>query len=103
EDGIRDPLVTGVQTCALPICSAPDNQDTGSYKVVRLQRLDVSPAYYLWRLKDVLPEPLLASLIVVGILLYPLLVVGELLVRTFRSEERRVWEEGRSPWEAWDD
>src|SRR6266849_9000251 len=21
EDGIRDPLVTGVQTCALPICS----------------------------------------------------------------------------------
>src|SRR5207247_5182436 len=30
EDGIRDPLVTGVQTCALPICdisrSLPDNQ-----------------------------------------------------------------------------
>src|SRR5207247_4292041 len=22
EDGIRDPLVTGVQTCALPICRA---------------------------------------------------------------------------------
>src|SRR6266536_4847893 len=22
EDGIRDPLVTGVQTCALPICTA---------------------------------------------------------------------------------
>src|SRR6266536_4106169 len=22
EDGIRDPLVTGVQTCALPICAA---------------------------------------------------------------------------------
>src|SRR5438105_9181136 len=22
EDGIRDPLVTGVQTCALPICSS---------------------------------------------------------------------------------
>src|SRR6266536_3939306 len=25
EDGIRDPLVTGVQTCALPILSAPSN------------------------------------------------------------------------------
>src|SRR5207247_504962 len=25
EDGIRDPLVTGVQTCALPICIYPDN------------------------------------------------------------------------------
>src|SRR5438105_15268507 len=24
EDGIRYPLVTGVQTCALPICSDPD-------------------------------------------------------------------------------
>src|SRR5207247_6530866 len=23
EDGIRDPLVTGVQTCALPICRPP--------------------------------------------------------------------------------
>src|SRR6266536_4100779 len=23
EDGIRDPLVTGVQTCALPICASP--------------------------------------------------------------------------------
>src|SRR5207247_4505836 len=26
EDGIRDPLVTGVQTCALPICSAYGRQ-----------------------------------------------------------------------------
>src|SRR5438105_2297768 len=25
EDGIRDPLVTGVQTCALPICCSPAN------------------------------------------------------------------------------
>src|SRR5207247_364776 len=25
EDGIRDPLVTGVQTCALPICSLNAN------------------------------------------------------------------------------
>src|SRR5207247_5276734 len=24
EDGIRDPLVTGVQTCALPISASPD-------------------------------------------------------------------------------
>src|SRR5207247_7853455 len=24
EDGIRDPLVTGVQTCALPICPSDD-------------------------------------------------------------------------------
>src|SRR5207247_5940241 len=27
EDGIRDPLVTGVQTCALPISEAPTPPD----------------------------------------------------------------------------
>src|SRR5205823_7295056 len=27
EDGIRDKLVTGVQTCALPICSEPTRLD----------------------------------------------------------------------------
>src|SRR5207247_5071467 len=31
EDGIRDPLVTGVQTCALPISAAhPDQADVGT-------------------------------------------------------------------------
>src|SRR5205823_8988213 len=32
EDGIRDKLVTGVQTCALPIldCAYPDNQAWGA-------------------------------------------------------------------------
>src|SRR5439155_14702749 len=28
EDGIRDGHVTGVQTCALPICSSPERQLT---------------------------------------------------------------------------
>src|SRR5256886_5072017 len=27
EDGIRDLTVTGVQTCALPICAPPTNED----------------------------------------------------------------------------
>src|SRR3990170_7726062 len=30
EDGIRDDLVTGVQTCALPISPFPDARDPGS-------------------------------------------------------------------------
>src|SRR5229473_6359849 len=29
EDGIRDKLVTGVQTCALPICNAPRGVPSG--------------------------------------------------------------------------
>src|SRR5207247_6392995 len=41
EDGIRDPLVTGVQTCALPILvcpSPPDKRDAsrhGSFASIR--------------------------------------------------------------------
>src|SRR5207244_9576588 len=30
EDGIRDDLVTGVQTCALPICRRPDGSRRGA-------------------------------------------------------------------------
>src|SRR5207247_8147360 len=30
EDGIRDPLVTGVQTCALPICLVSDERSSAS-------------------------------------------------------------------------
>src|SRR5437762_1216050 len=35
EDGIRDTSVTGVQTCALPICtlSAPDQEELMSYRI----------------------------------------------------------------------
>src|SRR5256886_10646506 len=31
EDGIRDLTVTGVQTCALPICSASSGSPSGSW------------------------------------------------------------------------
>src|SRR2546429_1380935 len=34
EDGMRDVAVTGVQTCALPICHSPDGPWTLSYKVM---------------------------------------------------------------------
>src|SRR2546422_2406995 len=32
EDGIRDVAVTGVQTCALPICTRPDAYETPKLK-----------------------------------------------------------------------
>src|SRR5687767_15185049 len=37
EDGIRDKLVTGVQTCALPIYSKGSGFNTGAFKRVRFQ------------------------------------------------------------------
>src|SRR5438105_9074336 len=33
EDGIRDPLVTGVQTCALPILAALSAFDNGGHRI----------------------------------------------------------------------
>src|SRR5207237_7387775 len=38
EDGIRDSSVTGVQTCALPICARPgDNRHSDSVVALRIE------------------------------------------------------------------
>src|SRR2546430_5247891 len=74
EDGIRDLTVTGVQTCALPICSKQLTGDTAS-----LSRDSRSNACNIRPDKDVFR--LLAS-----------------AFRRARSEERRVGKECRSRW-----
>src|SRR5438105_6013509 len=87
EDGIRDPLVTGVQTCALPISAAmsidwadPGYVD-GAYGRVRpsgsAQSIDIAAGQ---RVNDV------------TIALWKFAVV--------RSEERRVGKECRCRWRA---
>src|SRR2546429_8627729 len=69
EDGIRDVAVTGVQTCALPICSGP-GRDAATLRRLRHPR-------FHWRAQSGLRAR--------GFF-------GD------RSEERRVGEEGRSRW-----
>src|SRR5206468_9600870 len=78
EDGIRDLIVTGVQTCALPICFA------GCDKEAR-RRL---PRVRRWRVRrrSVPARPALV----------PARAGGENHLR--RSEERRVGKECRSRW-----
>src|SRR5256886_8133513 len=44
EDGIRDLTVTGVQTCALPICGVPDGE--------QLLRIGAGPALAAHLLRD---------------------------------------------------
>src|SRR5258708_31574611 len=85
EDGIRDDLVTGVQTCALPICPP----------VVEAELRLVPPPGVLVMFTGQLE---LATGAQVGAVAVGqpqcLLVVG----REDRSEERRVGKECRSRW-----
>src|SRR2546425_1601593 len=86
EDGIRDKLVTGVQTCALPIYRA-DAQPVGGERIGRHEMLET-------QLRRIYAE-LLGDLVQVDLerearLRRP--------VAPFRSEERRVGKECRSRW-----
>src|SRR5690606_39921030 len=86
EDGIRDFHVTGVQTCALPICSKRDIQYASSgFRVVKEQLVKVSHAIEHQLIR------------VLGFDAQILLHHGGVLIKK-RSEERRVGKECRSRW-----
>src|SRR5260370_3773381 len=82
EDGIRDSSVTGVQTCALPICIAvkagADHPDIATVSALRATLLGAKSVAY---------SRIGAS----GIFFAQ-------LIERMRSEERRVGKECRSRW-----
>src|SRR5258707_8853432 len=93
EEGIRDMGVTGVQTCALPICESSDLADP-------LVQMEVPPSWFLGGMAFAT-----VGLAVVGYLTFgiaPWLVVLAVLLSfvlaIVRSEERRVGKECRSRW-----
>src|SRR2546426_6067478 len=82
EDGIRDYKVTGVQTCALPICSslaaaAGTNTLATSSPQMRFSQFNVGAGLYVLRVQA---------------------VNGSQTSAWGRSEERRVGKECRSRW-----
>src|SRR5438105_15553439 len=79
EDGIRDPLVTGVQTCALPILLTKDPSAGFSFARPCLTGVNENPAEgsFVSRSRLTAPAPRLAT-------------------DQTRSEERRVGKECRS-------
>src|SRR5438105_12870275 len=90
EDGIRDPLVTGVQTCALPICALLSQGLCGSSFLAVAEALaeqGTSSGRILFLCShEVDPEKLVAP---------------DAAARwRKRSEERRVGKECRSGWWA---
>src|SRR5206468_8384233 len=86
EDGIRDLIVTGVQTCALPIC--PRRTEMLGLRVAIAEHLRASRA-----VRCVADQ----ILIVPGSQAALRLAAATLLERN-RSEERRVGKECRSRW-----
>src|SRR2546421_4729840 len=86
EDGIRDLIVTGVQTCALPI-SAPPVEGAANLALVRLlaQTLGVSPGAV-----EIISGKSSRTKTVS--------IVGSSVASLERSEERRVGKECRSRW-----
>jgi glycosyltransferase involved in cell wall biosynthesis len=61
--------------------SKPEVEETGGYRAVRLRHFDCGVSAYLWRLMRLLPKPLLWALAGLAVLLFPVLFVGELIVR----------------------
>src|SRR5205807_6135845 len=101
--GIRDYKVTGVQTCALPICLIPIFSATGTWKLVVM--LLVACAFFaaiagqrsMAKPIRAIPSVLIGTIVVL-ILAF---ATGPTVAWRHRSEERRVGKECRSRWSVW--
>src|SRR5207244_5361817 len=83
EDGIRDDLVTGVQTCALPICHSPAAGHPSPAE-------EAPPPGRAWNRCQMNGSSVLGC--------FPWIAMR----KRRRSEERRVGKECRSGWERYE-
>src|SRR5207253_5489868 len=89
EDGIRDGHVTGVQTCALPICT---QKSAAQISALRFHRCNWSAT----RRRRALIGPLLDAACTPLPASKP--ATWRLVDQHYRSEERRVGKGGRAQW-----
>ncbi len=68
--------------------SLPDEENLHGYRLLRLKPNLVSGAYYFWRLKDVISNRVRVPIAILVILLWPLLVLGEILTLLLRKAAR---------------
>src|SRR5437667_9878007 len=60
--------------------SLPGEEDVAGYRLVRLKPNQVSGAYYFWRLKDLIPNRVRIPLGLLTIVLWPIMVLGEIVL-----------------------
>src|SRR5947208_9925016 len=94
EDGIRDDLVTGVQTCALPISDAPRETRQTALALEREQTLGRELGLEPLELASQRTDTGLLQMLDDELILTARLVHAD----AARSEERRVGKECRSRW-----
>src|SRR5687768_17659534 len=82
EDGIRDVAVTGVQTCALPICIEARGLDIADMKLMDVG-IELAEEHYAEHREKPFFDELVEFIIAIPVV---------------RSEERRVGKECRSRW-----
>src|SRR5258708_19880134 len=95
EDGIRDDLVTGVQTCALPICPARFRTHFGFVGYCANAEVGAKPSRTAIRASASKNLRIFPSVLTN---LFNVRYGSRLCENSIRSEERRVGKECRSRW-----
>src|SRR5438552_15615050 len=99
EDGIRDDLVTGVQTCALPILYARLSSVRVQPTTSAEPRAPIRMAICWWRGVEPTRKPVFKSCDVLPAFAVATATTAAIEIACTRSEERRVGKEGR--WRGW--
>ncbi|MBV8889993.1 MAG: glycosyltransferase [Alphaproteobacteria bacterium] len=73
-----------------PDGSCPEHETVDGYRLIRLKPPAVGAGHYLWRLKDIVPRRARLPALLVLALLFPLLVLAEILFRLIRIPVRRL-------------
>src|SRR6266568_629493 len=70
--------------------SLPENELLDGYRLLRLRPNQVSGAYYFWRLKDVISKRVRVPIGILVVLLWPIMVAGEILALLLRGAARLI-------------
>src|SRR5206468_9342016 len=101
EDGIRDLIVTGVQTCALPIFISRAEAQKADDDVMRFRQFEGNAVALVFLDADAVTGCRLACDGQVRLADYQPLRFNQTANTKDRSEERRVGKEWRTRWVEW--